>query len=316
MLKSPSMNTLPTQLTIASRESELAMWQARYIRTALQHHYPHISIQILGMSTSGDQLLEHSLAKIGGKGLFVKELEIALRTGQADLAVHSLKDLPMRLADDFAWVATSAREDAHDALVSHHFASLDALPIGARVGTSSLRRQSLLQAYYPHVHVLPLRGNLQTRLAKLDDGQYDAIVLAAAGLMRLGLAERIRARLPLDKFIPAPGQGALGIEICARRADVQALLQMINNPHTASCVLAERAMSRALGGNCSVPLGAYAHLHGQILQVSGFVASVDGSALLKAKVEGAPADAERLGTQLAQILIARGANQILAAFAP
>lgn len=305
--------SIPKKLVIASRESALAMWQARHIQSRLQALYPQTEVSILGMTTTGDQILDTPLAKVGGKGLFVKELETALADGRADLAVHSMKDVPMNLPDGFMLAATGEREDPRDAFVSNDYATLEALPPGSIVGTSSLRRQSQLQARFPHLKIESLRGNLQTRLRKLDEGQYAAIILAAAGLIRLELAERIRQFISPEQSIPAVGQGALGIEISANRADMMALLSPLNHPDTQVCVEAERAMSRALAGSCTVPLGAYATCDGDTIHITGFVASVDGKQMLVEKTSGSRHQADALGKTLAAQLIAKGADKILAA---
>lgn len=307
------MSTPPRKLVIASRESALAMWQAHHIQARLQALYPDASVEILGMTTTGDQILDSPLARIGGKGLFVKELEQALADGRADLAVHSMKDVPMNLPEGFALAATGEREDPRDAFVSVRYQRLEDLPQGSVVGTSSLRRQSQLQARFPHLKIESLRGNLQTRLRKLDEGQYAAIILAAAGLKRLGLEDRITQLISPENSIPAVGQGALGIEIRADRDDIRTLLQPLNHTDTAACVEAERAMSRALAGSCTVPLGAYAHIDNGALRMTGFVASVNGSEMVRDSVEGSPQDADALGRALAEKLIAHGADRILAA---
>ncbi len=304
---------IPKKLVIASRESALAMWQARHIQSRLQALYPETLVEILGMTTTGDQILDSPLAKIGGKGLFVKELEQALADGRADLAVHSMKDVPMHLPEGFAMAAIGEREDPRDAFVSNRFANLASLPAGSVVGTSSLRRQSQLQARFPSLKIESLRGNLQTRLRKLDEGQYAAIILAAAGLKRLGLESRIADLIDTEDSIPAVGQGALGMEINAARTDLIAVLAPLNHAETASCVEAERGMSRALAGSCTVPLGAYAEKHGDEIHIKGFVASVDGSEILREKLIGNPENPETLGQQLAAKLIAKGADRILAA---
>jgi hydroxymethylbilane synthase len=297
---------------IASRESALAMWQARFIQSRLQTIYPSTIVEILGMTTTGDQILDIPLAKVGGKGLFVKELETALADGRADLAVHSMKDVPMNLPDGFMLVATGEREDPRDAFVSNDFASLEDLPAGSIVGTSSLRRQSQLQARLPHLKIESLRGNLQTRLRKLDEGQYAAIILAAAGLIRLGLSARIRSVISPQHSIPAVGQGALGIEICTHRKDLLTILAPLNHADTQLCVEAERAMSRALAGSCTVPLGAYAVCEAENIRITGFVASVDGAQMLVETVTGNKMQADVLGKTLAQQLRDKGADQILA----
>lgn len=302
----------PKTLTIASRESALALWQARHIQAQLQSLYPACEVSILGMTTTGDQILDSPLARIGGKGLFVKELEQALMDGRADLAVHSMKDVPMNLPDGFMLVATGKREDPRDAFVSNQFATLEALPAGSVVGTSSLRRQSQLQARFPHLTIASLRGNVQTRLRKLDAGEYAAIILAAAGLIRLGLSARITQFLAPEISIPAVGQGALGIEIHAQRRDLLSLLAPLNDATTQSCVMAERSFSRALAGSCTVPLGAYATCQDNTIAISGFVASVDGRQMLRETVTGPQAEAEMVGQSLADKLLQLGARAILA----
>jgi hydroxymethylbilane synthase len=296
----------PAKLVIASRESALAMWQARHIQSSLQAIYPTTIVEILGMTTTGDQILDVPLAKVGGKGLFVKELENALVDGRADLAVHSMKDVPMNLPEGFVLVATGEREDPRDAFVSNNFSTLEDLPAGSIVGTSSLRRQSQLQARLPHLKIESLRGNLQTRLRKLDEGQ------SAAGLIRLGLRARIRSMISPEHSIPAVGQGALAIEICSHRTDLHAVLAPLNHADTQICVAAERAMSRALAGSCTVPLGAHAVCEADNIHITGFVASVDGKQMLVETASGSRAQAEALGQKLADQLRAKGADKILA----
>ncbi|OGT12086.1 MAG: hydroxymethylbilane synthase [Gallionellales bacterium RIFCSPLOWO2_12_FULL_59_22] len=303
----------PSRLVIASRESALAMWQAEHIRDRLRGLYPQTEVSILGMTTQGDQILDVTLSKIGGKGLFVKELETALEDGRADLAVHSLKDVPMHMPEGFVLAAIGEREDPHDAFVSNKFENLAALPAGSVVGTSSLRRESQLRARFPHLNIEPLRGNVQTRLRKLDEGQYAAIILAAAGLKRLGLGARIRGIISSEDSLPAVGQGALGIECRADRADVIALLQPLHHADTAACVLAERAMSRVLAGSCQVPLGGFAEVQNGKLRMRGFVASPDGKRMVRAEMTGEIADPEALGKKVADALLAQGAGEILAA---
>ena len=267
------------------------------------------------MTTRGDQILDRPLSKVGGKGLFVKELEAALLDGSADLAVHSMKDVPMQMEPEFSLVAIGPREVPLDALVSSKHASLADMPPGAVVGTSSLRREAQLHARYPNLVVTPLRGNLDTRLRKLDEGQFDAIILAAAGLKRLGLGNRIRAVLSAEDSLPAAGQGALGIEALASRAEVAAWAAPLNDADTAACVRAERAVSRALAGSCEVPLGAYAEMRAGSLYLRGFVASPDGTRMAHAELTGVAADPEALGLQLASELRKQGAAEILAALA-
>jgi hydroxymethylbilane synthase len=303
----------PARLVIASRESALAMWQAEHIRDRLRALYPQTEVSILGMTTQGDQILDVTLSKIGGKGLFVKELETALEDGRADLAVHSLKDVPMNLPEGFVLAVIGEREDPHDAFVSNNHESLAALPAGSVVGTSSLRRESQLRARFPHLQIEPLRGNVQTRLRKLDEGKYAAIILAAAGLKRLGLGSRIRALISSEDSLPAVGQGALGIECRADRADLIALLQPLHHPETAACVLAERALSRALAGSCQVPLGWFAEVKNGKLRMRGFVASPDGKRMTHSEQIGEVGNPEALGNMVADALRAQGADEILAA---
>lgn len=302
----------PRSIVIASRESALAMWQARHVESRLAARYPQLEIAILGITTQGDRMLGASLAKIGGKGLFVKELEDALAQGRADVAVHSVKDVPMNLAPGFALAAIIERADPRDVFVSNRYHSLSELPAGSRVGTSSLRRESQLRARYPQLVVEPLRGNVPTRVKKLDAGQYDAIILAAAGLKRLGLDDRITALLTPEESLPAVGQGAVGLECRAERADVVTLLAPLDHRATAQCVTAERAFSRALAGSCNVPLGGFAELNGERMRLRGFVGAPDGSRLVRGELEGPAADPEALGAALAESLKAQGAAEILA----
>ena len=302
----------PLKLVIASRESALAMWQAEHIRDQLLALYPKTEVSILGMTTQGDQILNVTLSKIGGKGLFVKELETALEEGRADIAVHSLKDVPMHMPPGFMLCCIGKREDPRDAFVSNLHASLESLPPGSIVGTSSLRRESQLRARFPHLKIEPLRGNVQTRLRKLDEGQYAAIILAAAGLKRLGLGERIRALISPENSLPAVGQGALGIECRSDRPDLEILLRPLHDAETAACVLAERAMSRALAGSCQVPLGGFAEIKAGKLHMRGFVASPDGQRLIRAEQSGNIDQPEDLGNAVASALRAQGAEEILA----
>ena len=301
------------KLVIASRESVLAMWQAKYIQTRLQQLYPEMEISILGMTTQGDQILDKTLSKIGGKGLFVKELEQALLDGRADLAVHSIKDVPMQLPEAFALTVITEREDPSDAFVSNQYQSLAEMPAGAVVGTSSLRREAQVRARYPQLEVKPLRGNVQTRLRKLDEGQYDGILLATSGLKRLGLEERIRAMLIPQESLPAAGQGALGIETLANALEVQALLAPLNDAQTAACVTAERALARALNGSCQVPLAAYATEEDGVLTLNGLVAHPDGSVVLTAQAQAPVAYADGLGRAVAKKLADDGAHALIQA---
>ena len=299
------------KLVIATRRSRLALWQAEHIRNELARLHPGLAVELLPMSTKGDEILDRSLDKVGGKGLFVKELENAMADGRADLAVHSMKDVPADLPQGFVLAAISAREDPRDALVSNRFATLAEMPRGAVVGTSSLRRAAQVRERHPGLEVALLRGNVETRVAKLDRGEYDAIVLAVAGLVRLGLAARIKSRLSLEESLPAPGQGALGIECLAARKDVQAMLAPLADAPTAACVRAERAVSRALGGSCTLPLGAYAEMHEGKLDLTALVASEDGRRVLRARAAGS--DPEDVGAQAARSLRDQGADAVLGA---
>ncbi|MCC7487274.1 MAG: hydroxymethylbilane synthase [Burkholderiales bacterium] len=303
----------PPKIVIASRQSALAQWQARHVRSRLAALYPGIAVEILGMTTEGDRRLSASLAAIGGKGLFVKELEEAMALGRADMAVHSAKDVPARIPEGFALAAIMEREDPRDAFVSVRYPGLAALPAGARVGTSSLRRQCQLASRHPGLSIEALRGNVDTRLRKLDDGRYDAIILAAAGLKRLGLGHRITAFLAPDECLPAPAQGALALECRAGRDDLAGLLAPLAHEPTARCVAAERAFSGALAGSCNVPLGALAEISGGALRLRGFVGTPDGARIVSGAGSGVPAQAEALGARLAGELKSRGAAEILAA---
>jgi hydroxymethylbilane synthase len=304
----------PNRLTIATRESALALWQAQHVRDRLTTLYPGMAVELLGMTTQGDRMLGSSLAKIGGKGLFVKELEAALAEGRADIAVHSMKDVPMHLPDGFTIAAITEREDPRDAFVSNRYRHFSELPDGSVVGTSSLRRESQIRARFPRLDVQPLRGNVNTRLRKLDEGEYAAIVLAAAGLKRLGLGARIAALLEPGDSLPAVGQGALGIECLSGRGDLIELLAPLQHDRTAWCVRAERAVSRALAGSCVVPLGAFAWSEGGAVRMRGFVASPDGTRLAASELDGGrlDADPEAFGQEMAAHLAAGGAREILA----
>jgi hydroxymethylbilane synthase len=298
---------------IASRESRLAMWQAEHVRARLLSLYPQCTVDILGMTTRGDQILDRTLSKVGGKGLFVKELEVAMSEGRADLAVHSLKDVPMELPQGFAMAAVLEREDPRDAFVSNLYASLDELPDGAVVGTSSLRRQALIAARYPRLVIRPLRGNLDTRLGKLDHGEYAAIILAAAGLKRLGVPQRIRAFLEPEQSLPAPGQGAMAIEILGARDDLRELLAPLNHAPTAQAVSAERSVSRIFGGSCQIPLAAFATVDGSAMRLRAMVATPDGRRMASAEASGEAAAADALGRRIADDLERQGAAAILEA---
>jgi len=303
---------MPNRIIIATRESQLALWQAEHVKSRLLALHPGLEVELLGMTTQGDQILDSPLSLIGGKGLFVKELEVAMQEGRADLAVHSMKDVPMDLPAGFELCVIAEREDPRDALVSNTHDSLEALPPGARVGTSSLRRQAQLRARLPHLDVDTLRGNVNTRLRKLDEGQYDAILLAAAGLKRLGFVDRIRALLEPEESLPAVGQGAIRIEIRSGRPDLAALLAPLNDAQTAACVSAERAMSRALRGGCQAPIGGYAVQQDEQLRLRAFVADLEGIRFYRAVAIGPVHDPEALGAAAARDLIAQGADRLLA----
>ncbi len=298
---------MPEKLVIATRESRFALWQAEHVQAKLSALYPNTRVELLKMTTRGDQILDKTLSKVGGKGLFVKELETALLDGRADLAVHSLKDVPVDLKSPFQLACVMEREDPRDAFVSNDYASLADLPAGAVVGTSSLRRESQIRERYPHLEVKPLRGNLDTRLRKLDEGQYAAIILAAAGLKRLQLSERIRDYIAIEDSLPAAGQGALGIEILEARTDMYALLQALQHKPTQQSTLAERAVSLALGGSCQVPLAAHATQQEGQLHIDALVASTDGKTILRASLAGDATQAEKLGLQVAEQLKEKGA---------
>jgi hydroxymethylbilane synthase len=301
------------RVVIATRRSRLALWQAEHVKRRLEALYPALSVELLALSTKGDELLEVRLDKVGGKGLFVKELEAALAEGRADLAVHSMKDVPADLPAGFVLAAVLEREDPRDAFVSAHYSSLETMPADGVLGTSSLRRAAQIAARFPGLHIRTLRGNVETRLAKLDRGEYDAVVLAAAGLKRLGLAARIRALLEPGLSLPAAGQGALGIECTDRRSELLELVAPLADAGTTACVRAERAVSRALGGSCTVPLGAYARLQGGRVRLEAVVATPDGRRVARAAGEGSASDAEVLGERVAAQLRAQGADEILSA---
>ncbi len=299
------------RIRIATRKSPLALWQTEHVATRLRQVHPGIDVTLVPMSTRGDDVLDRSLAAIGGKGLFLKELELAMLRGEADCAVHSLKDVPMELDEPFMLSTILQRADHADAFVSNQHASLAALPQGARVGTSSLRRQAQLRARRPDLQLLDLRGNVNTRLAKLDAGEYEAIVLACAGLQRLGFEQRIRARLDAPDWLPAPAQGAIAIECRAGDAAMHALFAALDHAPTRTCVEAERAMNRALHGSCHVPVAAYAQLQGDRLHLAGLVGSASDGRLVRAASEGMSADPEALGQAVATALMAQGAGEFL-----
>ena len=297
---------------IATRKSALALWQAEFVKAQLEHFHKDITVELVPMSTQGDIILDTPLAKIGGKGLFVKELEQAMLDGRADIAVHSMKDVPVDFPEGLALHTICEREDPRDAFVSNTYADIAQLPQGAIVGTSSLRRQCQIRALRPDLEIRDLRGNVNTRLAKLDDGQYDAIILAAAGLIRLEMHDRIKAFIEPEVSLPANGQGAVGIECRIDDEATKALLAPLEHSETRIRVNAERAMNRRLEGGCQVPIGAYALVDGEQVHLRGLVGAIDGSEILRAEISGNTTDAEALGVQLAEQLLALGADKILA----
>ncbi len=305
------MSEAPT-LRIATRKSPLALWQAEYVKEKLEIFHPQLKVELLPLTSRGDKILDVPLAKVGGKGLFVKELEQALLSGEADIAVHSMKDVPMEFPEGLGLAVICPREDARDAFVSNQFQLLDDLPHGSVVGTSSLRRQCQILAQRPDLQIKFLRGNVQTRLQKLDDGEYHAIILAAAGLIRLQLDHRIKSFLTPEQSLPAGGQGAVGIECRINDVNTIALLQPLHHPLTAEQVTAERAMNRRLQGGCQVPIAGYAIHESDTLWLRGLVGDPDGSLLLKDEISGKPEDAESMGIALADRLLAAGADKILA----
>lgn len=304
---------LEKTLKIATRQSPLALWQANYVKDRLQQLYPDLTIELVPMVTKGDVILDSPLAKIGGKGLFVKELENALLTKEADIAVHSMKDVPMQFPEGLGLAVICQREDPRDAFVSHSYRTFAELPQGAVVGTSSLRRQCQLKALRPDLDIRSLRGNVGTRLSKLDNGDYDAIILASAGLIRLGLADRIASFLDVEQSLPAAGQGAVGIECRTDDAQVQALLAPLADAETTYCVRAERAMNNHLQGGCQVPIGGYAVLQQGQLYLRALVGYIDGSRIIRAEGKSAVENAEVLGVKIAEQLLAQGADKILQA---
>ena len=307
------LHTMKSLVRIATRKSPLALWQANFVKERLQALYPELVVELLPMTTRGDKILDSPLAKVGGKGLFVKELEQAMLEGRADIAVHSMKDVPVEFPAGLDLCVICEREDPRDAFVSNHYASLAQLPPGSVVGTSSLRRQCQLRHQRPDLHLRDLRRNVNSRLAKQDGGEYDAILLAAAGLKRLGLTQRITAYLESHESLPANGQGAVGIECRSDDAELLALLAPLEHGPTRYRVQAERAMNRALQGGCQVPIGAYAELEEETLWLRGMVGSPDGAQLLRAEIRGPANQAETLGVSLAEQLRELGADEILAA---
>ena len=300
-----------SKLRIATRKSPLALWQANHVRDALMTRNPGLEVELFTMTTQGDKILDTPLAKVGGKGLFVKELELGILEGRADLAVHSMKDVPVEFPEGLGLAAILVREDPRDALISNVFTSIDTLPEGARVGTSSLRRQCQLRARRPDLEVLDLRGNVNTRLAKLDNGDYDAILLAAAGVKRMGWEDRITELLPPEQFLPAIGQGAIGIEIRVADEKVSRIVEVLNDEQTATRIRAERALNERLQGGCQVPIAGYSEISHGVMVLRALVGRPDGTELVQGVISGKPEDAEELGQVLADDLLSRGAKQIL-----
>jgi hydroxymethylbilane synthase len=299
-------------IVIATRESPLAMWQAEHVQDRLRALHPGTPVELLGMTTRGDQILDRALSAVGGKGLFIKELEVALLEGRAHLAVHSLKDVPMELAPEFRLAAVMEREDPRDCVVSPRFASLADLPAGSKVGTSSLRRELMLRVHYPQLTVLPVRGNVNTRLAKLDRGEFDALIMAAAGLKRLGFADRIRQILPTTEFLPAPGQGALGIEVTSESAVAAQVVAALEHADTRAITAAERAVSRGLGGSCQVPLAAHAQIEGRQMHLRAIVGNHKSGEHVAVERRGAVADGEAMALDAVAELKSRGALALIA----
>lgn len=298
-------------LRIATRKSPLALWQAHYVSNMLQHHHPELKVELVTMVTQGDKILDTPLAKVGGKGLFVKELEVGMLEGRADIAVHSMKDVPVEFPTGLHLAAICEREDPRDAFVSNNFSSLDDLPQGARLGTSSLRRQSQIAAFRPDLKIIDLRGNVNTRLKKLDDGEYDAIILAAAGLKRLEFEDRITQYIGTDICLPAIGQGAVGIECRNDDARVHNLIAPLNDYKTQIRVKTERAMNERLQGGCQVPIAGYAEFEKGLIMMRGLVGQVDGKKIIRGDIAGPADSAEELGVVLAEDLLSRGADKIL-----
>ena len=317
MLPEPFSRTFPTQmadskLRIATRKSPLALWQANHVRDTLMARHPELDVELFTMTTQGDKILDTPLAKVGGKGLFVKELELGILEGRADMAVHSMKDVPVEFPQGLGLAAILEREDPRDALISNAFSGIDTLPQGARVGTSSLRRQCQLRARRPDLEVLDLRGNVNTRLATLDNGDYDAMLLAAAGVKRMGWEDRITELLPPEQFLPAIGQGAIGIEIRVADERLSGVVSALNDEQTATRIRAERALNERLQGGCQVPIAGDSELSEGVIVVRALVGRPDGTELVQGVISGKPEDAEELGQVLADDLLSRGAKQILA----
>ncbi|MCX8711615.1 hydroxymethylbilane synthase [Gilliamella sp. B3464] len=299
------------KIRIATRRSPLALWQANFVKQNLLLAHKNLTVELIPMMTQGDIILDSPLAKIGGKGLFVKQLEQAILTNQADIAVHSIKDIPAQFPEGLTLATICQRDDVRDAFISNHYSNLDELPNGAIVGTSSLRRQCQLRANYPHLQIKDLRGNVGTRLAKLDNQEYDAIILASVGLKRLDLQDRIKQYIDINSILPAVGQGAIGIETRANDKPLLDILSVLDDKNSRICIQAERAMNKALQGGCQVPIACYSQLNNDILSLQGLVGSIDGSKIIKATVEGSINDPEKLGQTLAEHLLKQGAKSIL-----
>ena len=298
-------------IIIATRESPLALWQAEHVQALLRERYPEKDVKLLGMTTKGDQILDKTLSKIGGKGLFVKELEVAMQEGSAHLAVHSLKDVPMELPEGFVLAAVSSREDPRDAFVSPRYETLESMPAGSLVGTASLRRELMLRSKFPHLVVKPVRGNVGTRLRKLDSGEYDALIMASAGLKRLGLEERIREIISDEISLPSPGQGALGLECLADDEKTREAVAFINDEQTRACCLAERAVSRALGGSCQVPLAAYATITDSTMRLRALIGDHTTGELVATEQTGPWTEYERLASEAVEALLKQGARRYI-----
>ena len=298
-------------IIIATRESPLALWQAEHVQALLRDRYPEKDVKLLGMTTKGDQILDKTLSKIGGKGLFVKELEVAMQEGAAHLAVHSLKDVPMELPEGFVLAAVSSREDPRDAFVSPRYETLESMPAGSVVGTASLRRELMLRSKFPHLVVKPVRGNVGTRLRKLDSGEYDALIMASAGLKRLGLEERIREIISDEISLPSPGQGALGLECLSNDEKTREAVAFINDEQTRACCLAERAVSRALGGSCQVPLAAYATITDSTMRLRALIGDHTTGELVATEQTGPWTEYERLASEAVEALLKQGARRYI-----
>lgn len=298
-------------IIIATRESPLALWQAEHVQALLRERYPEKDVKLLGMTTKGDQILDKTLSKIGGKGLFVKELEVAMQEGSAHLAVHSLKDVPMELPEGFVLAAVSSREDPRDAFVSPRYETLESMPAGSVVGTASLRRELMLRSKFPHLVVKPVRGNVGTRLRKLDSGEYDALIMASAGLKRLGLEERIREIISDEISLPSPGQGALGLECLADDEKTREAVAFINDEQTRACCLAERAVSRALGGSCQVPLAAYATITDSTMRLRALIGDHTTGELVATEQTGPWTEYECLASEAVEALLKQGARRYI-----